>query len=150
MLICPFGGHKSNVKLSKSWMKNFYLGANLSCRSSFCEIWCSFRAYSSCSMHAIVARMGLPFFKVFSNFVHFCPKFQIFCPFFPFFTLFFWKISRIPLLSRTGLVISEMYDSNVKRHLRMILSNTMFQNNCNMYSPRSCKEPKQKILKLSV
>ena len=94
MLICPFGWHKSNVKLSKSWMKIFYLGANLSCRSSFCEIWCSFRAYSSCSMHAIVACMGLPFFKVFSNFVHFCPKFQIFCPFFPFFTPFFSEKSH--------------------------------------------------------
>ena len=36
------------------------------------------RAYPRCFMHAIVARMRLPFFKIFSNFVHFCPNFQIF------------------------------------------------------------------------
>ena len=33
------------------------------------------RVYSSCSIHVIVAHMGLPFFKIFSNFVHFCPNF---------------------------------------------------------------------------
>ena len=41
-------------------------------------------AYSSCFMHVIVASMRLPFFKIFSNFVHFCRNFQIFCPFLPF------------------------------------------------------------------
>ena len=46
------------------------------------------RAYSSCFIHAIVARMRLPFFKIFSNFVHFCLNFQIFYPFCPFFALF--------------------------------------------------------------
>ena len=46
------------------------------------------RAYSSCFMHVIVARMRLPFFKLFSSFVYFCPNFQTnyffltwFCPF---------------------------------------------------------------------
>ena len=39
---------------------------------------------SSCFMQVIVAHMRLPFFKIFSNFVHFCPKFKIFCPFFTF------------------------------------------------------------------
>ena len=43
------------------------------------------RACSSCFMHAIIARMRLSFFKIFSNFVHFCPNFQIFCPFFALF-----------------------------------------------------------------
>ena len=43
------------------------------------------RAYSSCFMHAIVAHMRLRFFKVFSNFVHFCSIFRMFCPFCPFF-----------------------------------------------------------------
>ena len=49
-------------------------------------------------MHAIVARMRLPFFKIYLNFVHFCPNFRIFCPFPP----FFWKIACMPLLSRIG------------------------------------------------
>ena len=39
-----------------------------------------YKAYS-----AIVARMRLPFFEIFSNFVQFCPNFQILCPFLPFF-----------------------------------------------------------------
>ena len=62
------------------------------------------RAYPSCFMHAIVARMRLPFFKIFSNFVHFCSNFQIFYPFFAFFFFFpfFWKIAHMPLLSRIG------------------------------------------------
>ena len=61
------------------------------------------RAYPSCFMHAIVARMRLP--KIFSNFVHFCSNFQIFCPFltlFPPFLPFFWKITCMPLLSKIG------------------------------------------------
>ena len=56
------------------------------------------KAYSSCFMHAIVACMRLPFFKMFSNFLHFRPNYQIFCPFLP----FFWKIACMPLLSRIG------------------------------------------------
>ena len=59
------------------------------------------RAYSSCFMHAIVACMRLPFFKLLSNFVHFCPNFQIFCPFHSFLP-FFWKITLMSLLSRIG------------------------------------------------
>ena len=57
------------------------------------------RAYSSCFMHALVAHMRLPFFKIFSYFVHFCPNLQIFCPLLP----FFFKIARVLLLSRIGL-----------------------------------------------
>ena len=56
------------------------------------------RAFFSSLLHAIIAHKHLPFFKIFSNFVHFCPNFQIFCPFLP----FFWKILRMPLLSRIG------------------------------------------------
>ena len=52
------------------------------------------------------ARNHLPFFKIFSIFGHLCPNFQILCPlltFFCFFFLtFFWKIVRMPLLSRIG------------------------------------------------
>ena len=46
------------------------------------------RAYSSGLLRAIIACNHLPFFKIFSNFVHFCPNFQIFSPFF---ALFFLK-----------------------------------------------------------
>ena len=63
------------------------------------EVWFSIHvstwAYSRL-LRTIIARNGLPFLKIFSNFVHFCPNFQIFCPFLP----FFWKIARIPILSR--------------------------------------------------
>ena len=38
--------------------------------------------YSSSLVPSITACNHLPFFKMFSNFVHFCPNFQIFCPFF--------------------------------------------------------------------
>ena len=68
------------------------------------------RTYSSSLLHAIIACNHLPLFKIFSNFVHFCPDSQIFCPFFPvehflsFFCPFFWKIARMPLLSRIGPV----------------------------------------------
>ena len=44
------------------------------------------RENSSCFMHAIVAHIRLSFFKMFSNFVHFCRNFQIFYPFLPFFS----------------------------------------------------------------
>ena len=46
------------------------------------------RAFSSSLLRAIVARNHLPFFKIFSNLVHFCPNFQIFCPFLTFFPFF--------------------------------------------------------------
>ena len=44
-----------------------------------------YRAFSSSLLRAIIARNHLLFFKIFSNFVHFCPNFQIFCPFLTFF-----------------------------------------------------------------
>ena len=46
------------------------------------------RAYSSSLMCAIIARNHLPFFKIFSNFVHFCPNFQYFALFKHFFAIF--------------------------------------------------------------
>ena len=49
------------------------------------------RAFSSSLLRAIVTRNHLPFFKIFSNLVHFCPNFQIFCPFLTFFCLFYGK-----------------------------------------------------------
>ena len=46
------------------------------------------RAFSSSLLRAIITRNHLPFFKIFSNFEHFCPDFQIFCPFFLLFNIF--------------------------------------------------------------
>ena len=54
------------------------------------------RAFSSSLLRAIVARNHLPFFKIFSNLVHFCPNFQIFCPFLTFFCLFSGKSHACP------------------------------------------------------
>ena len=49
----------------------------------------------------------MSFFKIFSNFVHFCLNLEIFCPFFalflPYFKMllsFFWNIACMALLSR--------------------------------------------------
>ena len=36
------------------------------------------------NMHAIVARMRLPFFEILANIAYFCKNLQIFCPVFPF------------------------------------------------------------------
>ena len=46
---------------------------------------CVDRAHYGNLLRVIIARSHLPFFKIFSNFVHFCPNFQIFCPFLTFF-----------------------------------------------------------------
>ena len=61
------------------------------------------KAFSSSLLHAITTRNHLPFFKIFSNLIYFCPNFEIFCPFLTFFSPFFWKIARTSLLSRTDL-----------------------------------------------
>ena len=82
------------------WKKlNFgWIGTNARCtlvrsRSLWAQLLkqmiCSDRAFSSSLLRAIIVRNHLPFFKVFSNFVHFCPTFQIFCPFLTFFCPFF-------------------------------------------------------------
>ena len=55
----------------------------------------------------IIACNHLPFFEIFSNFVHFYPNFQIFYPVVPFFNTalpFFWKTACMSLLSRIGPV----------------------------------------------
>ena len=39
------------------------------------------RTYSNSLLHVINSYNHLPFFKIFSNFVHFCANFQIFCAF---------------------------------------------------------------------
>ena len=60
------------------------------------------RAFSSRLLYEIVARNHVPFFKISSNFVHFCPNFQFFAHFKHFFA-FFWKITCMSLLSRINL-----------------------------------------------
>ena len=82
-------------------------------------LFCSFRTFSSSLLHVIIAHNHLPFFKIFSNFAHFCPNFQIFCPFLTFFCpflSFFWKLACMPLLSRKGPVIDTILDNFLCNH----------------------------------
>ena len=67
----------------KSYQYVFHFQYRLKSRplTDFSEAWLVNRAYSSSLLRAIIACNHLPFFKIFSNFVHFCPNFQIFCPF---------------------------------------------------------------------
>ena len=95
----------SNQDFSK--VIKFYNDINSGCRhNTGCRQDANrIRAYYSSLLRAIIARSHLLFFKIFSNFVYFWPNFHIFCPFLPFFNiflLFFWKIARMPLLSRIG------------------------------------------------
>ena len=48
------------------------------------------------NVHAIIASNHLLFFKIFSNFVYFCPLLTFFCPLLQ----FLWKIACLPSLSR--------------------------------------------------
>ena len=65
------------------------------------------RAYSSSLLRVIISRNHSSFFQIFSNFVHFCPYFQILCPFLPYFALFLlflasflpFFFARMPILS---------------------------------------------------
>ena len=54
------------------------------------------RASSSSLFHAIITHNHPPFFEVFSNFVHFCPNFQIFFPFSTFLCSYFEKSKLLP------------------------------------------------------
>ena len=47
------------------------------------------------------------------------------------------------------MLISEMYNFNMKREHGIILSNILFQNYCLFESPRTTEEPAVKVLKLS-
>ena len=51
-------------------------------------------------------------------------------------------------LSNLLMLISELHNFNLTRRHASIMSNILFNNHCHLYSPRSEKEPKQKILKL--
>ena len=85
-----------------------------------------YRAYSSCFMHVIVACMRLPFFKIFSNFVHFCPNFQIFCSFFTFFLK-----NCMHALSRIGLALVPTISCwliSVARWIQMLSLNRVAEN----------------------
>ena len=44
---------------------------------------------------------------------------------------------------------SDLYELNIKNTYLLRLSNIFFNNYCSLYSPKSTKEPRQKILKLS-
>ena len=69
----------------------FSLLYSISCQS--CTV---IRACFSYFKHAIVERMRLPFFKIFSGFVYFCVSFQMFCTFFALFGPFSEKLHACP------------------------------------------------------
>ena len=64
------------------------------------NLYFSEQTYSSSLLRAIIVRNPLPLFKIFSNFVHFFPNFQIFCPI----LIYFWPFlkNRTHALSRIG------------------------------------------------
>ena len=47
------------------------------------------------------------------------------------------------------MLLSEFYELNMDKKHGNILANILLKNHVNLYSPRSAKEPKQNILKLS-
>ena len=47
------------------------------------------------------------------------------------------------------MLLSEFYELNMDKKHGNILANILTKNHVNLYSLRSAKEPKQKILKLS-
>ena len=47
--------------------------------------------FPSSLLSELISHNHLPFFKIFSNFVHFCPNFHIFFPFLLFFNFFFFS-----------------------------------------------------------
>ena len=87
----------------------------------------SSRTYSSFFMHVIVTHTRL-YFKISSNFVHFCPNFQIFCPLLSFFcpflknhtyTLTFYKRVRQESCSRNiviSVTIQATFPQSFRKH----------------------------------
>ena len=66
--------------------------------------------------------------------------------------IMFHQVVRV--VCRTSLlnilmVIAEFHNFNIEKKHGRILSNILFNNHCHLFNPRSSKEPKQKILKLS-
>ena len=83
--------------------------------------------FSSSLLSAIISHNHLPFFKICSNFVHFCPNFHIFFPFLLFFNIFFffalfcpffWKISCVSLLSRISPATANITSRNTWKTLQ--------------------------------
>ena len=88
--------------------KQFILYSNVLFTKFYFTPWHHCRAFSSSLLHAIISHNHLPFFKIFSNFVHFCWNFRILYSFMPLLTFvypvlsFSWKILCMSLLSRKG------------------------------------------------
>ena len=80
------------VKIIILWFYSMYT-KTLSCSRATNICWMENnrdgnRAFSSSLLRGIITCNHLPFFKKFSNLVHFCANFQIFCPFLTFFCPF--------------------------------------------------------------
>ena len=77
------------------------------------------RTYSSSVLHAIIICNQQPFFKIFLNFVHFCPNFKIFCPFSTFLCPFLEKSHPCPYFVEYVLMLA--WNSSKSTHFRGIL-----------------------------
>ena len=71
-----------STKETKSEIETYPVIAETKFTNYSVNIFCAtYKAYSSSLLHMIIACNHLPLFKIFSNFIHFCPNFQIFSPF---------------------------------------------------------------------
>ena len=99
---------------------------------------CTHQAFSSSLLHAIIASNHLPVFKIFSNFVHFCPIFQTFCPS----LAFFGKTACMPLHSGIGpdnilwLLIRIRKGTQLLKFLPVILLYYGVDNASGRYTPK--------------
>ena len=85
------------------------------------------RAYFSSLLCAIIARNHLLFFKIFSNFVHFCPNFQVFCPFSTFPCPFFEKSHPCPYFLEYALIKISLIQAKLISQLRKIKKHFSFE-----------------------
>ena len=66
--------------------------------------------------------------------------------------IFFYQVSEITCcksFTRILMIVSDIYRLDVNRNHGFILSNVLFNNHCKLYSPRSKKEPPQKLFKIA-
>ena len=79
------------------------------------------RGHSSSLLHGVIACNHLLFPKIFSNFVYFCPHFQIFCPF-EHSLIFFSKIAHMLLLSTIGPDNKNLLDRLPQSYYQLLIN----------------------------
>ena len=78
------------------------------------------------------AHTRLPFFKIFSNFVHFCPNFQIFCAFLSFIYPFMKKSCAFPFFLEQALFSVRVGFSMINKCHTLPIVYIMFIQICKM------------------